>query len=633
MTTNHRSGYKHGAAREEGGYRFRVWAPRAKEVRLKLTAPGEAVLEMEAQAGGYYERLVEGVEAGARYLYRLDGEKERPDPASRYQPEGVHAASELVDERFAWTDEGWPGLKLEDCVFYELHTGTFSAAGTFDGVSERLHHLVELGITMIELMPVGQFPGERNWGYDGCYPYAVQASYGGPEGLKRLVNACHAVGVGVALDVVYNHLGPEGNYLGEFGPYFTERYRTPWGQAVNFDGAESDEVRRFFVESAERWVREFHIDALRLDAVHAIHDESAYPFLEELGDAVHLLGEQLGRRVHVVAESDRNDPRVVERQALGGIGLDAVWNDDFHHALRTVVTGERDGYFVDFGAVGQLGKAYAEGFVRDGSYSAFHERRHGRSSRGVEAERFVVFSQNHDQTGNRMLGERLAALVDFERLKTAAAACVLSPFLPLLFMGEEYAETAPFLYFTSHGDAGLVEAVRAGRKSEFAAFAWQGEPPDPQAEETFQASKLKWYLKEHGRHAAMLDLYRTMLRLRKATAALATLRKEQTEVWWGEEERVVAVRRWVGRDEALLVLSFGGQTATEAPLKEGRWVRVLDTGERKWMGPGAVFPAEVSGGAALVLPAGTVGAALYRRKREARRRQSAEASVVVEGAA
>lgn len=623
MTTTSEQEHRHGAVREGEGWRFRVWAPAARRVALRLVDGDWRLLEMEALEGGYFERRVERVEEGARYLFRLDGERERPDPASRYQPEGVHGASALVEESFAWTDEGWPGLKLEDCVFYELHTGTFSEAGTFDGAGEHLRHLVELGVTMVELMPVSQFPGERNWGYDGCYPFAVQASYGGPAGLKRLVNACHAVGMGVTLDVVYNHLGPEGNYLGEFGPYFTERHRTPWGQAVNFDGAGSGEVRRLFVESAERWVREFHIDGLRLDAVQEIHDESAYPFLEELGDALHGLGERLGRRVLVMAESDRNDPRLVERKALGGLGLDAVWNDDFHHSLRALLTGERDGYYVDFGRVGHLGAAYAEGFVRAGGYSEHRKRRHGRSSRGVEAERFVVFSQNHDQTGNRMLGERLAVLTEFERLKLAAAACVLSPFVPLLFMGEEYAETAPFLYFVSHGDAALVEAVRAGRKREFASFAWQGEPPDPQAEETFQASKLKWHLKEHGQHAALFGLYREMLRLRKAMPALAALRKDQAEVWWGEEERVVTVRRWAGREEALLALAFGATAAARVAVKEGRWARLLDTGEGRWMGGGAAFPAEIAPGEPLVVAPGVVGAALYRKKREARRSQAA----------
>jgi maltooligosyltrehalose trehalohydrolase len=358
--------------------------------------------------------------------------------------------------------------------------GTFTPEGTFEAIIPHLDELRELGITAVELMPVAQFPGTRNWGYDGVYPFAVQNSYGGPEGLKRLVNACHGRGIAVVLDVVYNHLGPEGNYLWDFGPYFTDRYKTPWGSAINFDGPHSDPVRRLFIENALYWVTEFRMDGLRIDAVHGILDFSAYPFLEELASAVHEKAERLNRRVYVIAESDLNDTRVIRSRELGGYGLDAQWNDDFHHALHTLLTEDQTGYYQDFGRLGDLVKAFREGFVCSGQYSSYRRRRHGNSSRDIPAGCFVVFAQNHDQVGNRMRGERLSQLVCRERMKLAAGVVFLSPFIPLLFMGEEYGETAPFPYFISHSDADLVEAVRRGRREEFAAFGWSQEPPDPQ---------------------------------------------------------------------------------------------------------------------------------------------------------
>ncbi len=623
---------RHGALLSGGECRFRVWAPEVEKIELVLRRPEERVVPMEEAGDGYWECRMQGVHAGSRYLYRLNGSMDRLDPASRHQPDGVHGASAVAAVEFNWTDSVWPGIELEQCIFYELHVGTFTESGTFDAIVPHLSHLSELGITVLHLMPVAAFPGSRNWGYDGVYPFAVQESYGGPEGLKRLVDACHAAGLAISLDVVYNHLGPEGNYLRDFGPYFTGRHKTPWGDAFNFDGPGSDEVRRYFLENALRWVGEFHIDALRLDAVHAIHDESAIPFLEELGEQIHCLGSRLGRAVHVVAESDRNDPRLVERRALGGIGLDALWNDDFHHSLRTILTGERSGYYVDFGEVRQLAKAYSEGFVRDGSYSQFRGRRHGRSSQGMEAERFIVFFQNHDQVGNRVIGDRLTGLIGFEELKVSAAAYLLSPNLPLVFMGEEYAETAPFLYFVSHGDAELVQAVREGRKREFAEFFLEGDPPDAQAEETFQRSKLNWQLKESGRHAALFRLYAAMIQMRKAVPAMSTLRKEQMDVWSGERERLMVVRRWTSRDEALLILSFGSEDEVVAPAPEGRWGRILDTAEERWLGPGGVFASEIHGGECLRLPARTAAAALYRRKREPRRKKVLEDVIALESA-
>ena len=437
---------------ENGRCCFRVWAPRAEKVEVRLVAPQERLLPLKKAEAGYFHGVLERVEPGARYFYRLDGTRERPDPASRFQPEGVHGPSQVIEPDFPWTDQGWCGLGLPAYVIYEIHVGAFTPAGTFEAVIPHLAELKELGITALELMPVAQFPGRRNWGYDGVFPYAVQNSYGGPAGLKRLVDACHRHGLAVILDVVYNHLGPEGNYLGDYGCYFTDRYRTPWGEAVNFDGPHSDEVRRFFIENALYWIGDCHIDALRLDALHAIFDQSPQPFLAELAEAVHAQAEGLNRRVHLMAESDLNDVRLIRPPELGGYGLDAHWNEDFHHALHTLLTGEQGGYYEDFGRLAQLAKAFREGFVYSGQYSPYRRRRHGSSSRGLPGQRFIVFAQNHDQVGNRLLGDRLTRLVSFEALKLAAGAMILSPFLPLLFMGEEYGEVAPFHYFISHSD-------------------------------------------------------------------------------------------------------------------------------------------------------------------------------------
>ena len=387
-------------------YRFRVWAPFSKEVHVHIVAPEERLIRMQAN-GGYHKITLDDVAPGTRYVYRLSNGTELPDPASRHQPEGVHGPSEVVDPRFEWGDGHWFGLPIENYIIYELHVGTFTPKGTFEAVIPHLDDLAQIGITTIELMPVAQFPGTRNWGYDGVFPFAVQNSYGGPDGLKALINACHQRGLVVVLDVVYNHIGPEGNGLAKFGPYFTGRYKTPWGQALNFDDAHSDEVRHFFISNALEWITDYHFDALRLDAVHAILDHSALNFLEELAKAVHEQGTALNRRVYVIAESTLNDTRLIRPTELGGYGLDAQWNDDFHHALHTLLTRERGGYYVDFGDFQHMAQAFSEGFVYSGRYSVNRGRRHGNSSRGIPSVKFVVYAQNHDQIGNRMLGERL----------------------------------------------------------------------------------------------------------------------------------------------------------------------------------------------------------------------------------
>jgi maltooligosyltrehalose trehalohydrolase len=584
----------------EGRCSFLVWAPRIERVEVHLLAPEDRILPLAPLEDGYHGAILEPVEAGARYRFRLDGTRERPDPASRLQPEGVHGPSQVVDPGFDWSDRAWRGLPREALVFYELHTGTFSPEGSFAGIERRLDALVELGVTAIELMPVCEFSGARNWGYDGTYLFAAHHAYGGPAGLKRLVDGCHRRGLAAILDVVYNHLGPEGNYLWDFGPYFTDRYRTPWGQALNFDGPGSDEVRRFFLENALGWLEEHHLDGLRLDAVHGIADRSAVPFLEELAIETRALEARLGRQLHLIPESDLNDARLIRPRAEGGHGLDAQWSDDLHHALHALLTPERDGYYQDFGELAQLAKALREGYVYTGERSRYRGRRHGNSAAGRAPSQFVVFAQNHDQVGNRIEGERLSTLVPFEAQQLAACTVLLSPFLPLLFMGEEYGETAPFLYFVSHGDPELCEAVRRGRREEAARFGWRGELPDPAAEASFLRSKLDPGLAVEEPHRRLLALHRELLRLRRSRPALGTGR-EPAETVVLEAERVLILLRRGERDQALVISRFADRAArVRLPLPAGSWRRLLDTSDPEWCPRGtadaARAPERVSGG-------------------------------------
>jgi maltooligosyltrehalose trehalohydrolase len=568
---------------------FSVWAPRARTVTVRL---GETLHALDAGPDGVHAGIVPRAPLGTDYAYRLDGGPDRPDPVSRYQPHGVHGASRIVaPNAFEWTDDDWTGLAMRDLVLYELHVGTFTPAGTFDGVITRLPELAELGITAVELMPVAAFPGTRNWGYDGVHPYAPHVAYGGPDGLRRLVSAAHRAGIGVILDVVYNHLGPEGNYLAEFGPYFTDRYHTPWGAAMNFDGPDSDEVRRYVIDNALYWITEYRLDGLRLDAVHAIYDFSAWHILEEVAAAVHRQADALGRSVLVIAESDLNDPRLVRGVQAGGYGLDGQWNDDFHHAVHARLTGEQSGYYVDFGRTADIAASLTNRFVLDGRRSAFRRRRHGAPAMDVPADRFVVAIQNHDQVGNRAKGERLGALVDPRRRRLAAALLLCAPYVPLLFMGEEYDEPHPFQYFVSHGDPDLVDAVRAGRRREFSDFAWRDEVPDPQAEATFENSKLQWALRTRPPHAQLLALYRDLLAVRKREMVLEPAGAEvigsidehrdvigvgfvsesavRLHAWFNcsESEVHVDVERRVSSTPATLVLAtdaipYGGQGGT-----------------------------------------------------------------------
>jgi maltooligosyltrehalose trehalohydrolase len=598
--------------------RFCVWAPAVESAAVVILQDGGTTEHrMQRRDDGVHETVVAAVGPGSDYLLRLDQGRDRPDPVSRFQPASVHGPSRVVDPRaYAWSDAGWAGLETADLILYEIHVGTFSEEGTFEAVAKRLPYLKELGVTAIELMPVAQFPGRRNWGYDGVHLYAPQNSYGGPQGLCRLVDRAHAEGLAVVLDVVYNHLGPEGNYLAEFGPYFTDRYRTPWGSAINFDGPDSDEVRRYFIENALYWVTEFHIDGLRLDAVHAIFDFGAQHILEELAAVVHSQAEALGRRVQVIAESDLNDPRLVRPPERGGYGLDATWSDDFHHAVHAALTAERNGYYEDFGGVDAVVKAMRDRFVLDGRYSAYRRRRHGAPASDVPRDRFVVFVQNHDQVGNRASGERLSELVAFEQLKLAAALLLLSPYIPLLFMGEEYGEPSPFLYFVDHGDKQLIEAVRRGRRAEFERFAWRGPLPDPAAKETFARSRPDPALAASPPHAELLRLYRELIRIRREEPALrpgaARSRVESdAQAGW-----LALVLLGGGRDLLAGFNLSNEPTTIETEIPASGWRRRLATDETSYGGSGSEVPSHLLSDAAapirLAVPAYT--AALFCRE-------------------
>ena len=588
--------------REDGACDFTVWAPLRDSVELKIVGPGrESLVPMDRDADGYWHARCEAG-PGTLYVYRLDGSIERPDPASSAQPLGVHGPAQVVDhEAFRWQAGADPVVPLERMIIYELHTGTFTPEGTFDAAAARLDDLRDLGVTAVELMPVAQFPGGRNWGYDGAYPFAVQDSYAGPDGLRRLVDACHRRGLAVLLDVVYNHLGPEGSYLRDFAPYFTAKYRSPWGDAVNFDDAWSDGVRNYFIRNALHWFRRYRIDGLRLDAIHGIFDLSAKPFLAELAESVDALRTQTGRSLLLIAESDLNDARAVRPRSACGWGLDAQWCDDFHHALHVLLTGQSRGYYADFDRVAHFVKACTNGFVYAGEYSRFRKRRHGSPTDGIPARRFVVCSQNHDQVGNQLLGERLARLTSFEGLKLAAAAVLLSPYVPLLFMGEEYGEDAPFRYFVSHSDPALVEAVREGRKKEFEGFGWTGDYADPQSEATFLASKLDWGLRSQGRHAVLLRFYKHLIALRRSLPALGRLDRDALEACGDEERKLAVLRRRHGDSEVVCLLHFGGEDVPhDLDLPPGAWRKIVDSSEEEWLGPGSRLPERLEGGRASV---------------------------------
>jgi maltooligosyltrehalose trehalohydrolase len=550
-------------------HRFRLWAPNAKQVSVAISQ--ERVRLHSGEDGWWFSDAL-AVTPDSDYAYVLEDGEPLPDPRSEWQPEGIHGPSRLLDRRaFSWTDQQWKSGPLSAAVLYELHIGTFSSAGTFAGAIERLDHLAELGITHIELMPVAEFSGSRGWGYDGALIYAAHHTYGGPDGLKRFVNACHTRGLAVILDVVYNHLGPAGNYLARFGPYFIDSYRTPWGEAVNYDGPRSDEVRRFFCDNALMWLRDYHLDGLRLDAVHAMIDTSAVHFLEQLASEVAELEAQLGRHLALIAESDLNDPRVIRPCEIGGYGIGAQWSDDFHHALHTVLTGERAGYYADFGSLADLATALTRGFVYDGRYSSFRQRRHGRPPTGISGHALLGYVQNHDQIGNRAAGERLSHLVGYDRAKIAAALVLTAPFIPMLFQGEEWAASSPFLYFTDHQDPELARAVTEGRRAEFAAFDWQPDAvPDPQDPKTFERSKLNWEERLDEPHATLLRWYRRLIELRREHPSLCDGRFQDVQTQFDEHARWI----WVKRNAVVIACNLG-ETTQRVPAPAHREAEIV----------------------------------------------------------
>ena len=602
-----------GAHYKNNQCRFCVWAPLAQKMSLKLLTKPERFIPLQKDEKGYWHATIGDVSPGTLYSYNLNGEKERPDPASSSQPDGVHNPSQIIDHNaFTWQDDGWRGIPLPDMIMYELHIGTFTAKGTFDAAISRIDELKELGINAIEIMPVAQFPGERNWGYDGVYPYAVQNSYGGPEGLKMFVNECHRQGLAVILDVVYNHLGPEGNYLWDYGPYFTNHYQTPWGQAINFDGPYSNGVREYFIENALYWLRDFHVDALRLDAIHGIYDMSAKPFLSNLSKRVEQFSEEQGRKYYLVAESDLNNSLAVKPSQSGGYGLDGLWCDDFHHSVHALLSGESNGYYVDFGSVDHLGKSLNEGFVYSGQYSMYRKRNHGNSSADLPPDRLVVFSQNHDQVGNRLRGERLSGLVSFEALKLAAGSVILSPYVPLLFMGEEYGEDTPFLYFVSHSDPHLIEGVRQGRRKEFEAFEWSEEFPDPQSADTFVKSKIQWEKRGQGRNVTLLNLYRKLIHLRKTIPSLSPPERDCLSVRSDAAKKIIVIQRCKDIDHTLIILNFNKTDITIGNLAAGKeWKKMLVSSDASWDGPGSSLPSSIAGDEEVMIRAESF--ALYRK--------------------
>ncbi|GAB2769164.1 malto-oligosyltrehalose trehalohydrolase [Salinimicrobium soli] len=574
---------KVGAAYTKNGTsRFSVWSPFAEKVEL-ITKQPPRNLPLEKDPEGYWKGEFKELTPGTLYKFKLDEEDEFPDPASLAQPEGVHSWSKLEDTSFEWEDFDWKGRDLDEMVIYELHVGTFTPQGTFEAIIERLDHFKELGVNTIELMPISQFPGSRNWGYDGVYPFASQDSYGGIEGLKKLVNACHQNDIAIILDVVYNHLGPEGNYLSQYGPYFTDKYHTPWGSAVNFDDEYSDQVRRHFIDSALMWLEEFHFDGLRLDAIHEIIDRGARHFLQQLSEETDALEQKTGKRYVLIAESDLNDTRLVKDYQIGGYGLEGQWVDDFHHSLHTVLTSEDAGYYKDYGKMEYLAKAFRQAFVYDGKYSEFRKRTVGNSPEGLDPHKFVVSIQNHDQVGNRLLGERIASLVSFEKTKLAAGVMLASPFVPMLFMGEEFGETNPFRYFVSHGDKELVKAVQEGRKREFEYFNHaEGDFPDPQAEKTFEESKLNWNFRKDPSKNAIFEFYKEMLRLRK-DGAFDLFRTSEVKVKSDEAKKVLEVSAAEGNETLYGHFNFSDKEIFNPVSVEGAAI-IIASSDKKYGG-------------------------------------------------
>jgi len=598
---------------DDNNCEFNLWAPKAHDVKLVLTAHNME-MPMTREEHGYWSLKSDEVSQGSLYKFKIDKGESFPDPASLSQPQSVHGPSELIRlDDFEWSDQQWENIPPGKMIQYELHTGTFTEAGNFEGIISRLAYLKDLGINTIELLPVARFSGKRNWGYDGVYPFAVHHHYGGAKKLMHLVNECHKQGIAVILDVVYNHLGPEGNYTSMYGDYFSGKYSTPWGKAMNFDGPYSDGVRNFVIQNALMWCRDFHIDGLRLDAIHAIFDFGASHILKELAENLEHLSRQMKKNHYLIAESDLNDVRFISSYEKGGCGLDAQWSDDFHHALHSLVTKEDKGYYMDYGKARYLSKAIKDTFVYDGKYSAFRKKTYGNSTKNNPAKQFVIFTQNHDQTGNRKFGERLISLSGFETAKLAAGTMFVSPNTPMLFMGEEYGETNPFYYFVSHLDPGLNELVRKGRSEEFKEHhGGNEEAPDPSSPETFKKSKLSWNISNGAPSGAMFEYYKTLISIRREHPVLSVPDKNKLDI--KEKDLLFTLRRWNKEDHILSFMNYSEneRSVLIADSDAGLLYKILDSAESRFNGSGQTCSSTVNTGDRISIPGKTI--VLYSNK-------------------
>lgn len=577
-----------GADFQYGTCRFSVWAPYCNQVTLSLTKDHQ-YFAMEKAGEGYWAFETEGLEPNTEYMYRLDGKDVKPDPASHFQPNGVFGSSTLVDhDAFVWKDRDWHGLDIKDSVFYELHVGTFTPEGTFRAMLSRVKELSEFGINAIELMPITQFSGQRNWGYDGVFPFAVQNTYGNPDELKALVNECHLQNVALFVDFVYNHLGPEGNCLNDYGPYLSSNRMGRWGPTVNLDGPLNEGVRNYFLENTLHWLSHYHIDGIRLDAVLSMQDTSPKHFLQELNEKVHSYAETTGKKFHLIAESGFNEPKVLTPTQQGGFGFDAQWLDDFQHALFTLLTGEKEGYYRNYGNLQDLIEVLSDAYVYVGGELEFKRKAPSESYSWTPADKFVVFSQNHDQVGNRLLGDRLTSIAGFEAAKLAAGLVLMSPYVPLLFMGEEYGETAPFRFFSDYQGKELVDAIRESRKKEFADFHWQGKVPDPQSIETYEKSKINWQLRYAGSGEKIAKYYNALIGLRKKLPIFHTKNDRQINSLSRQNENILFIHKQNENSEAGIIANFSNQqTSYSFPFEDGSYVKILDSADTAWDGPGS----------------------------------------------
>ncbi len=586
---------------------FRVWAPYRKQTAVRLLESPGRLWPLTRDDRGYWSGEISPVKPGALYELVLDGQETYPDPASAWQPQGVFGPSAVVDHDFAWTDQAWCNPPLKDYIIYECHIGTFSAQGTFQSALTNLPYLKDLGITAIELMPVAAFSGRYNWGYDAVFPFAVHQDYGGPQGLKTFINACHQHGLAVILDVIYNHFGPEGNILEAFGPYFTAKYPSYWGKAVNFDDQDAQGARNLVKENALYWARHFHVDALRLDAVQAIFDQSDYPILAEMDDVLTRFAIDHHRRVHVIAESDLNAAIITRSRQAGGWGLGAAWCDDHHHAWHAYLTQEKTGYYQDFGAWDQVVVTLTQGFWFQGQFCHYRQKALGDFTHPLNPQELVIYSQNHDLVGNRVQGERLSKLVAWPWLHVLAAVTLLSPFLPLLFMGEEYGETNPFLYFVDHQSPWLRQAVRDGRRREFMAFNWNGEPPDPYDQETFAASKLDWSKLTQTGHQGLFQFYKQLISLRKQYRLQELKNLHDRQVQACPEAPLISVVQQGPAGTLAMVLNAGvSDVAWAAPWPRGRWEKLLDSNASEFGGSQIVLPGMLEAGREVTWPGASV---------------------------